>query len=1569
MQVKCDELADAIKVGVLILDKNFKILDANREILLKGGVSKKDLIGTDFLTWFPEDRRNEIKKILEDTWNGKTEWGKGSFTIYSRRFKNFITIDLRIRRLEDNLVVTMIDKTWLSETLEKLNIIQTAVEHIPEGLIVTDIKGTIMYVNPGFMKITGYSYEETIGKNPRILKSGKQDRKFYENMWRTILSGEVWEGQLINRRKDGKLYWEEMTIVPIKDNMGHISNFVAVKRDITERKELELELQKREEYYRKIFSMSRDGIFIETLDGKLIDVNEAGAAMLGYTREELLKAGLKPIIPEEERKKFPQIVEELREKGEVRIEVLNKHKKGYLIPIELSLSLLNMDGREMFVAIARDLSLRNEMEEKYRILAQMAFDAVVLINDEGKVEYWNPAAERMFGYTQNEALHRPFWELIVPSSYMENKNFPELIKKGFRKRGFYTTKFEVEARRKDGKLISIELGISVFNVGGKKHALSVIRDVTERLEMERKIKRHLDELSTVHRFSLNLGSVTDLKDLSEKAYEEMKKLIPFDSFTIGFVNWEKGTIRYELMIHKGKNIGPVEIQLDPKNSLSGWIITNKKPLLIGDLEKDKDHLPSKWFKIGDLPRSWLGVPLIYQDRVVGVIILQSFTPNQYTQEDTNFLSILGAQLSLAIINSQLYTKLKLSEEKYRGIVESAIVGVLTVTLKGDIEFSNRKMADMLGYTPEELVRKNIFDLTTAEGKKIFERELKNRARGLSTYYENVLLSKEGEEKNVLISASPLHDEKGKIVGSVAVVVDITERKKKEFELIRRNRILNALYKISTGIGEAPELSELFKSVYREMKNIFKFDWFYIALYDPEKKELKYEIMKAGKKSLNGYILKYNPAKSLSSWVIKTGKPIIIRDLSKEKLPTGYTLLKEIEKCPPKSVIILPIKYENESLGVLSIQHKKANVYDEEDVKYLSTIANALAILIKNIQLFQETRTTKDRLETIINTSIVGIFTANLDGTLTYVNDKFAEFLGYSKDELIGKNIMELTTLEGEKIFKEHLKRKSEGISDYYENILIRRNGTKINVMINASPLKDAKRKIIGCVAIVLDITERKKMEEQLRREKERYKEIFESMANIVVIIQNEKIIYINKQFDEATGYRTEEVINKPFVDFVHPDMRDIVLANYRRRMRGENAPNHYVIKLLSKDHREIWMDIRATLISWEGGKADLISMVDITYMKEMEDKLMALDEIARMLKMAKSKEEIYEIALDNLYKVLKLYNSAILEIRGDELVLAKARGYTNKNFRVKISSERGITAWVVRNKLPYYSPNTDKDKLYIEGVKGAKCEYAAPISIGDRIYGVLDVQKEEPYSISEDDIKLIDMLANNMAVALRGLENQEQLERAKSLQELMLHIVSHDLKNPLAVLSGYVDIMREDFNPEYLDAMQMAIEEASNIIEKARLFSKLGAGKIDQERELVNLRELVEKSVSLLSHKYPEGRVKIEVGDIEIYAFPLLGEVFVNLIDNAFKYGASEVIVSCREDDEHVEIRVADDGPGIPDERKERIFDAFETLSTKKGSGLGLSIVRMIVELHNGKIFVEDNKPKGSVFVIQLPKD
>jgi PAS domain S-box-containing protein len=165
------------------------------------------------------------------------------------------------------LVTSVIrDVTERQQIEERLRLQGSALESAANAIAITDRRGHITWINPAFTRLTGYAPEEALGQNPRVLKSGQHEPAFYENMWKTILAGRVWHDEIVNRRQDGSLYTEEMTITPVEDARGEISHFIAIKRDITKRKQAEAALAREAAINAAIADLSKALISTASLD-------------------------------------------------------------------------------------------------------------------------------------------------------------------------------------------------------------------------------------------------------------------------------------------------------------------------------------------------------------------------------------------------------------------------------------------------------------------------------------------------------------------------------------------------------------------------------------------------------------------------------------------------------------------------------------------------------------------------------------------------------------------------------------------------------------------------------------------------------------------------------------------------------------------------------------------------------------------------------------------------------------------------------------------------------------------------------------------------------------------------------------------------------------------------------------------------------------------------------------------------------------------------------------------------------------------------------------------------------
>ena len=164
----------------------------------------------------------------------------------------------------------------------------SAVEQTADSVLITDVEGVIQYVNPGYEKTTGYTRAEAVGKKPNIVKSGKHGEGFYRTLWETIRAGNVFRDVLVNRRKNGELYYEEKTITPLKDDKGHITHFVSTGKDVSEHMRAERTLRESERRYAELIEQAPDAIVTLDLNGHMQTLNPAAERLCGFPADELI---------------------------------------------------------------------------------------------------------------------------------------------------------------------------------------------------------------------------------------------------------------------------------------------------------------------------------------------------------------------------------------------------------------------------------------------------------------------------------------------------------------------------------------------------------------------------------------------------------------------------------------------------------------------------------------------------------------------------------------------------------------------------------------------------------------------------------------------------------------------------------------------------------------------------------------------------------------------------------------------------------------------------------------------------------------------------------------------------------------------------------------------------------------------------------------------------------------------------------------------------------------------------------------------------------------------------------
>ncbi len=254
---------------------------------------------------------------------------------------------------------------------ETIRLHTAALEAAANAIVITDTEGTILWVNRAFTRITGYTPEEAIGQKPNILKSGRHSREFYRHIWETILSGQTWQGEVINRRKDGTLYVEEQTITPVRDEEGRITHFIAIKQDVTQRKQAEEALRESEARFRSLTQSTSDAIIVINSAGRILLWNKGAEGTFGYAEAEVLGQSVTMLMPERYREAHIRGMQRFLRTGESRIigstvEIEGLRKDGTEFPFAMSLSTWQVGDDRFFGAIIRDITAWREAEENLR---------------------------------------------------------------------------------------------------------------------------------------------------------------------------------------------------------------------------------------------------------------------------------------------------------------------------------------------------------------------------------------------------------------------------------------------------------------------------------------------------------------------------------------------------------------------------------------------------------------------------------------------------------------------------------------------------------------------------------------------------------------------------------------------------------------------------------------------------------------------------------------------------------------------------------------------------------------------------------------------------------------------------------------------------------------------------------------------------------------------------------------------------------------------------------------------------------------------------------------------------
>lgn len=666
----------------------------------------------------------------------------------------------------------------------------------------------------------------------------------------------------------------------------------------------------------------------------------------------------------------------------------------------------------------------------------------------------------------------------------------------------------------------------------------------------------------------------------------------------------------------------------------------------------------------------------------------------------------------------------------------------------------------------------------------------------------------------------------------------------------------------------------------------------------------------------------------------------------------------------------------------------------------------------------------------VQQNINGIILVDPQGNVVEWNANIKKMFGGISEDMIGLKVWEMQfrldreenpTPERrtyvEEAYKEILRTGTvpERIQSM-ESYVTRDDGTQIFVEQKVFIIKTNKANWLG--VLVKDLTERKQAEDILRTNEQRYRALYEHTNDAAFMISLEgNLMSVNQRAVEMLGYTEPEMVGMSILRFIALEEQDGSSVKLAELLSGQSQPM-YERTFIKKDGTRVLTEINVAIVFDSTGKPTHIQSLarDITERKQTEQKIQQrLNELAMVnavSQVATSRLELnsmIELTGERLRQIpnVECLFIALLDSKSQMISFPYYRFYQDIIPTSPIPLGQGLTSRVIENRKPLViNQNTDQEseklgivRHHAPGKKHqpAKSWMGIPMQVGDQVIGVIGVQNfERMNAYTEDDVRLWETIAANVAVAIQNAQlytaaQQELAERKKLIDELerrnaelerITYILSHELKAPLITMRGFLGYLENDAATGNMTRFKLDLARITNATDRMNRmiielidFSRIG--KIMNVMEEVVFEALVRDAVHQMEGEFFERKIAVDIqaGLPIVYGDrQRLLEVVQILLDNAAKFMGDQpdpmiAFGAQGEVDGKPIFFVKDNGMGIAPEYHERIFGLFNKLdANSEGTGVGLALVKRIIEFHGGRVWVESEMRKGSTFYFTLPK-
>ncbi|MFX1519953.1 MAG: PAS domain S-box protein [Promethearchaeota archaeon] len=573
------------------------------------------------------------------------------------------------------------------------------------------------------------------------------------------------------------------------------------------------------------------------------------------------------------------------------------------------------------------------------------------------------------------------------------------------------------------------------------------------------------------------------------------------------------------------------------------------------------------------------------------------------------------------------TEKRLKVEKERAEQYLAIAGVIIVALnnKGEITLINKKGCEVLQYEERELLGRNWFKTCLPEGKRadvfeIFKKLMQGELEPVE-FFENPVLTKNGEERLIAWHNSLLHDETGNLTGTLSSGEDITERKQAEDELYnalkesqQRQSEISALLEGSRAVLEYHKLDDAARSIFDSCKNLIGATAGYVALLSEDGTENEVLFLDSGGRPCSVDPSLLMPIRGLRAEAYRIRKAVYHNNFSNSEwmkyMPAGHVTLD--------NVLFVPLVIKENAVGLLGLANKPGG-FTENDVRMASAFGELVAVALYNSWTLESLENSEERFRSVVQTANDAIITVNSDMNIIFWNHGAETIFGYSTDEIVG---MPLVTIIPERFQELHQKGLNQLVSTGKSIILgktvelagLRKNGSEFPLELSLATWKTSEG--IFLTSIIRDITERRQAKEALANEKERLAVTLRSIGDGVIATNTKgKIVLMNEIAEHLTGWTQEEAIGKLLNEIFY-------IINEKTRERCENPvrkvlktdeivslANHTVLVARNGTERII-ADSGAPILDKDGNIIGVVLVFrDITEKRKMEEKLQNVEKL------------------------------------------------------------------------------------------------------------------------------------------------------------------------------------------------------------------------------------------------------------------------------------------------------------------------------------------------------------------------